>query len=154
MIPPFVAVPGAPHLVLPPGVHWATLAEAGERFGVGDRRNWLFEGVTAAAGALASAGCGSLYLDGSFVTSKIEPDDFDACWDPRGVNAQALDPLLLDFTAGGRRRQKRVYRGELYISGAPVGGGLTFLEFFMVEKHTGGSKGVIGIDLSRTGSTH
>lgn len=147
MIPALVAVPGAPHLVLPPGIHWATLAEIAAQFAYNDRRSWLFEGVTAVADALASAGCAAMYLDGSFVSSKPEPEDFDGCWDPRGVRSELLHPLLLDF-GPGRRRQKRVFRGEMFIGAAAVSGGGTFLEFFQIEKHTGAAKGIIGVELS------
>ena len=147
MIPALVAIPGAPHLVLPPGIHWAQLSEVAEQFAYNDRRAWLFEGVTMVVRSLASAGCSSMYLDGSFVSSKLEPEDFDGCWDPRGVRADLLHPLLLDF-GPGRRRQKRVFRGEMFISGMPMSGGGTFLDFFQVEKYTGNPKGIIGIDLA------
>lgn len=147
MIPNLVAVPGAPHLVLPPGIHWATLVEVAERFAFNDRRSWLFEGITTVAKELTAAGCSAMYLDGSFVTSKPEPEDFDGCWAPQGVRSELLHPLLLDF-GPGRRRQKRVFRGEMFISGGLVSGGGTFLDFFQVEKHTGEVKGIIGLALS------
>ena len=38
-------------------------------------------GLRAALESLKSAGCRTVYLNGSFVTSKEAPNDFDACWD-------------------------------------------------------------------------
>lgn len=144
MIPDFVAIAGAPFAVLPPGIHWASLAEVGLRFAYNERRSWLFEGLAAAVANLAGAGCAAVYVDGSFVTAKPEPDDFDGCWDARGVDPGRLDPVLLNFEPG-RLSQKRSFRGEMFIAGAPAGLGRTFLEFFQTEKHTGAAKGIVGV---------
>ena len=59
------------------------------------------------------AGCRTVYIDGSFVTSKSEPGDYDACWDIDGVNVEALDLVFLDFS-GRRAAQKRKYFGEFF----------------------------------------
>jgi hypothetical protein len=87
-----------------------------------------------------------MYLDGSFVTEKDRPNDFDGCWDPTNVVAHLLDPVLLDFT-NGRAAQKQKYRGEMFIADAPNAGTQTFLEFFQREKLTGAAKGILGISL-------
>ena len=47
--------------------------------------------------ACESASCQTGYLDGSFVSSKLEPGDFDACWDEKGVDLDKLDPVLLNI---------------------------------------------------------
>ena len=147
MIPAFIEVPGAPYLVLPPGIHWATLAEVEERFATTSRRQWLFEGLVQAVNALQEAGCRRLFLDGSFVSAKDNPRDYDGCWDPRGVVAARLDPVLLDFKEG-RRAQKGKYRGELFIAMTRNGTSGTFLDFFQIEKHTGELKGIVGISFN------
>lgn len=64
-----------------------------------------------ALAALNRAGCSRVYIDGSFVTVKREPGDYDACWDIDGVNVEALDSVFLDFSKG-RAAQKRKYFGE------------------------------------------
>ncbi len=87
-----------------------------------------------------------MYLDGSFVTEKEHPNDFDGCWDPADVVASLLDPVLLDFT-NKRAAQKLKYRGEMFIASAANAGTETFLSFFQKEKLTGASKGIVGIDL-------
>jgi hypothetical protein len=147
MIPPFVSARGVPYGILPPGIHWANLEEVAVRFAHTEHRAWLHQGIVAVVAALRAAGCVKIYLDGSFVTGKEHPNDYDGCWDPLGVNAAQLDPVLLDFS-NGRAAQKLKYRGEMFISTAPNGLSATFLEFFQVEKLTGGRKGIVGVSLA------
>lgn len=90
-----------------------------------------------------------MYVDGSFVTVKEAPGDFDGCWDPLDVDGKQLDPVLLDFT-NKRVAQKAKYGGELFPSLAladPAGN--TFLEFFQIDKATGEAKGIVAIDLQK-----
>ena len=37
-------------------------------------------GLGAALENLKNAGCGTVYINGSFVTNKVVPNDYDACW--------------------------------------------------------------------------
>ena len=104
-------------------------------------------GFRAAIENLKDAGCRTVYLDGSFVTSKTYPNDYDACWDEAGVDPTALDPVLLTFDAG-RAVQKAKYRGELFPASVIADtDGPSFLEFFQTDKETGRPKGIITIDL-------
>lgn len=146
MIPPFL--PGG-HL--PPGIHWAGWDEVVARLGVTDRRRRLLAGLALAIADLRAAGCQAVYVDGSFVTSKAEPNDFDACWDRRGVDRRLLNPVPLTFD---RRRatQKARYGGELFPADAVADHrGTRFLEFFQFDNRAGRPKGIIAIDL---GSGH
>jgi hypothetical protein len=59
-------------------------------------------------------------LDGSFVTTKERPGDFDACWDIRFVDDAVLDPTFLDFSQG-RAAQKRRFLGEFFPAQLPEG---------------------------------
>ena len=96
---------------------------------------------------LRDAGCKRVYVDGSFVTNKSIPGDFDACWEEAGVDPIILDPVLLTF-ANGRAEQKMKYLGELFpASSDAVGDGFSFLEFFQTDKQNGGRKGIIAINL-------
>ena len=100
---------------------------------------------------LQSAGCRTVYVDGSFVSSKSEPGDFDACWEEAGVDLDRLDPVLLTFAAG-RAAQKAKYGGELFPASALAGlGEGVFLSFFQTDKETGARKGIVALDLG--GST-
>ena len=78
MIPPFEIDPGEDgRYQLPPGIHLATWPERVERFGTNERRNEIFAGLLRALQALKAAGCQRAFVDGSFVTSKEVPGDFD-----------------------------------------------------------------------------
>jgi Family of unknown function (DUF6932) len=132
---------------LPPGVHAAIWEEIADRFGSTPQRQRLLAGLKTALDALRAAGCRRIYLDGSFVTAKRTPGDFDACWDVTGVDPALLDPVLLIFDQG-RAAQKAKYGGELFPAQLPNGiTGLTFLEFFQIDKQTGRPKGIVVIDL-------
>jgi hypothetical protein len=152
MIPACVKVAGLPFRVLPPGIHWASLVELESRFGQTPRRAWLFEGIVAVAEALRQANCERMYLDGSFVTEKIDPNDFDGCWDATNVIGPLLDPVLLDFD-NGRAAQKLKYRGEMFVAAFLNSGTETFLNFFQREKLTGAPKGIVGVYLRQTDGT-
>jgi hypothetical protein len=136
---------------LPPGIHDATLDEIEQRFATNPKRKKLFEGLKAGILALRAAGCREVFLDGSFISEKPEPGDFDACWDPTGVDASKLDPVLLDFK-DGRRNQKKKYYGEFFVSSASADRTRTFVKFFQIEKHTGKAKGIVRIHLKVSGA--
>lgn len=146
MIPTMVDI-GASSKVLLSGVYDATLEEVRERFATNPRRKVLFKGFSRACKALSSAGCTTIYLDGSFVTSKSIPGDFDACWDPTGVDPAKLDPVFLDFTEL-RKKQKSKYGGEFFLSSSSADGSHTFVDYFQLDKETGFKKGIIRIHLS------
>ncbi len=132
---------------LPAGVHPADWPEFIARFGFSDRRKRLLTGLVAALQSLRDAGCRLAYVDGSFVTAKRDPGDFDACWDVAGVDPDRLDPALLDFTQG-RAAQKAQYGGELFPAELPEGlSGRTFLEFFQTDRDTGAAKGIVSLNL-------
>lgn len=148
MIPDLIRLEDAPYGVLPPGVHFATLPEIEDRFARNPHRAMLFQGIVRVADALRKAGCRTMYLDGSYVTDKEEPEDFDGCWDPKGMTLTSLDPVLLDFSSG-RSSQKREYGGEMFVSiFRPVeDGDANFLDYFQLDKHTQAPKGIIAIHL-------
>jgi hypothetical protein len=134
---------------LPPGVHWATWQEFVERFGATPHRQQLLKKLKSAIDLLSKAGCQVIYIDGSFVTSKENPDHYDCCWDITGVDPYLLDPILLNFN-NGQAAQKIKYLGKLFPAQVQKGiAGKTYLEFFQVDKNTGKQKGIVAIDLGR-----
>lgn len=145
MIPSLVDI-GAPWPVLPPGLHEATLDEVEAAFATDPHRSCLCDGLRRGCEALRAAGCRSVYVDGSFVTGKPNPGDFDACWDTTGVDKDLLDPVLTDFD-DMRRNQKLKYQGEFFPAAALADGKRPFLDYFTVEKTTGLKKGLILIRL-------
>ena len=124
---------------LPPGIHFATWGELVARFGHTPWRRRLLTGLQEALEQLRSAGCRTVYIDGSFVSDKQTPGDFDGCWEEAGVIYDILDPVLLTFDQQ-RATQKAKYGGELF----PATG---FLEFFQIDKERGTPKGIIALDL-------
>jgi hypothetical protein len=143
MIPAFDAVSGN----LPPGIHEATWGELVARYGVTPHRVRLLTGLKEALDALKTSGCRRVYVDGSFVTAKDDPADFDGCWEAAGVNPDLLHPVLLDFS-GRRSAQKARYGGEYFVAHAPADRlGNRFVDFFQRDKVTGEPKGIIAIDL-------
>ena len=135
---------GGPWRVLRPGIHDSTLAAIEARFATTDHRQKLFSGFQDGTTCLFDAGCKNIYLDGSFVTEKQFPGDFDACWDPTGVDLQKLNPVLLDFK-DMRKRQKERFLGEFFPTSSYADNTTIFLDFFQIDKYTGNSKGVICI---------
>jgi hypothetical protein len=135
------------HENLPPGIHHATWNEIVTRYATSVRRGELLDGLLDALRSLKGAGCATAYLDGSLVTSKDHPGDFDACWESDGVTLGRLDPELLTFS-DGRAAQKARYGGELYPAEWPADAdGTTYLDFFQRDRLKQ-QKGIIAIDLT------
>jgi len=63
----------------------------------------------------------AVLINGSFVTRKPRPGDYDLCWSIEGVVPERLDPVLLDFSPSGRRTMKAKYRGDLFPAEVPEG---------------------------------
>ena len=132
---------------LPPGIHLATWQEVTARFGWNEHRRRLLDGLRRGIDALRLAGCATVYIDGSFVTAREMPNDFDACWDIQGVSVALLDPILLIFE-NERAAQKMKYLGEFFPAQAAVdSSGTVFLEYFQFNTRTGRRKGVVAVDL-------
>jgi len=134
---------------LPAGIHWVTWKELESRLGFTPRRMRLLAGLRTALTLLRQAGCRQVYIDGSFVTTKPQPGDFDACWAIEGVEPEKLDPVFLDFSRA-RAAQKARFLGEFFPADLPEGlTGKTFLAFFQTDKETGEAKGILALDLRR-----
>jgi hypothetical protein len=143
MIPPFNQIG-----LLPTGIHIAdSWQEFALRFGQTPHRQNLLSGMKSALGILRGANCQQVYVDGSYVTAKEHPNDFDICWDITGVDPDQLDPILLKLD-DGRIAQKIKYLGEFFpAQWTECGSGKTFLDFFQIDKATGDSKGIVVIKL-------
>ncbi|MBA3831715.1 MAG: hypothetical protein H0X34_07450 [Chthoniobacterales bacterium] len=134
---------------LPGGIHWAEWSEIASRFAGNSHREALLYGLARAVGCLRMAGCTAVFIDGSFVTQKEHPADFDVCWLVDGVDLGALrkiEPAFFSFN-NLRALQKAKFGGELF----PAGGAAettspfrTFLEFFQTDKLSGLRKGIVG----------
>ena len=133
---------------LPPGIHNATWTEIVTRYATSTHRRELLDGLLDALRSLKAAGCGTAYLDGSFVTTSEHPADFDVCWESADVAFDRLDPELRDFS-DERSAQKARYGGELYPADwTATPGGTRFIEFFQCDRITMQPKGIIAVDLA------
>ncbi len=136
--------------VLPPGIHWTTWSEVVGRFGYNQHRKDLLSGMLIGLTALKSVGCINAFIDGSFVTDKVAPNDFDICYDETGIDWNLLllsEPEILEF-GYGRAIQKAKYQGEFFPTCfTETSTNTNFFDFFQINKQTGGVKGIIGLKL-------
>lgn len=134
---------------LPPGVHFCDWQEFVERFGTNDTRRRMIAGLQLAMTQLKAAGCRTIYINGSFVTIKPNPQDFDACYDNETVDIDYLRinaPRLLNHY--DRAGQKAKYRGEIFPSQQAIGNyGINSFELFQRDRQQN-VKGIIAIDLT------
>ena len=135
---------------LPPGIHSATWKEFKTRYGGSAHRKRLLVGLLDALRALRSTGCTLVFLDGSFVTAKQVPNDYDGAWSTTGVDLLQLrenEPVFFDFRYH-RAAQKAKFLGELFPAEMEEGAsGKPFVTFFQTDKESGAAKGVVSIDL-------
>lgn len=106
----------------------------------------MLAGLRSALLSLQNAGCQTVYLDGSFVTSKTNPADYDGLWNSDGVILDLLDPILLDFT-NKQARQKKNFGGELFPNLPAEQAKLALFDLFQIDKTTGRKKGIVAINL-------
>jgi hypothetical protein len=66
-------------------------------------------------------------LNGSFVTAKDEPGDFDACW-AIPDRSRRPRPVLLDLERSPSPEDR--FGGEFFPNVVEAGSGLVFAEFF------------------------
>lgn len=139
---------------LPPGIHSASLTEIELEFGSSTpRRVQLMAGLKQAVANFQQAGVQRIYLDGSFTTSKDEPNDIDGCWSAQGnINEKLLDPLFWNFQSDAdvpifRDAVKAKYGLDFYIAEwTEVGSGKSFPDFFQTNRD-GEPKGILQVNL-------
>jgi hypothetical protein len=122
-------------------------AEIPARFGKNSHRGVLLDGLRRALINLAGAGCRIVLLDGSFVSEKEFPQDYDGAWEPQGVDPNLLDPVLLDFS-NRRAAMKAKYAGELFPASLEATAGILYRDYFQRDR-SGVAKGVLLIELGR-----
>ena len=136
--------------LLPAGVHRASWSEFRDSFATNAHRQFLLDGLQRASHLLRLAGCVELFVDGSYVSTKELPQDFDAAWSMEGVDLvllKRLEPVFFEF-GFGRAAQKAKFFGEFFPAEMQEGNsGKPFLSFFQVDKETGNSKGIVSVDL-------
>ena len=135
---------------LPVGDHQLSWEEILHEYGYNTHRQKLLAGLKKALYSFKIAGCKVVYLDGSFVTIKQYPNDYDCCWLTENVNPDLLDKVLQKYDHIGRKLQKIRYYGEFFPSNLiEKSSGSPFLDFFQTDRETGERKGIVKIDLMR-----
>jgi hypothetical protein len=135
---------------LPEGIWEATIEEVKERYAYNFRRRWHLERLEKAIQLIKDAEGTTLFLDGSFITSKDRPDDYDALTCKAEVG-EKLDGLINKHP----NTQKAEYGGEFYFAenimfDALTGTQKTFLDFFQTDTRSSEEyirKGIIRIIL-------
>jgi hypothetical protein len=146
-----------PHLTaggeLPPGIHSATLQEVEGVFGSNNnQRRSLMKGLKEAIALLKAGNVSKVFIDGSFVSDKDEPNDVDGCWSSIDVVASKLDPRFWDFAdevdfQNKRASLKQEFGIDFYIAEILEGGsGKPFPAFFQTNRD-GEAKGIIEVNL-------
>ncbi len=149
MIPEFESQTGN----LPPGEHQATWEEIVDRFGWNIRRRQLLDGIAESLDLLKAAGCGRVWINGSFVTTKDQPGDFDAVWDTDDVDFDVLDPIFGPLgMAKGRDPQKERFGGEWFPNIVEGNTKTQFARFFQNDRNNL-AKGIVLLRLENWSAT-
>lgn len=145
MIPNYVSVVGSPYGLLPPGIYDATIDEVRLRYAINLRRMELFIGMIAGLENIFRSGSREIYLDGSYITTKAHPNDYEICWSPQFVDPTILDPVFLNF-ANKRYQQLQKYLGEYFpTTFVETASGKPFTEYFQIDRDSGVKKGILRI---------
>ena len=144
MIPEFDPETGYLPYGVHDGVYDASWDEFRIRYDVSFRRSAQLVGMKKFFMVLKDVNCKSVIIDGSFVTDKLIPGDYDGTWDTEGVDWS----LLLSSTWFQNKEQmQKEFQGELYAADTTeLDTNMLFGEFFQIDEW-GRKKGVVRISL-------
>lgn len=133
---------------LPPGIYIVSFEGFIKKYGINYCRNSQLKGLERAIVEFKNGGATKIFVDGSFVSNKINPGDFDVVYDLDEIDDNRIDKLLLDSSIHGRKLQKIHYGGEFFpMSNRADRLGTSFINYFQKDKKTKDPKGIIQIDL-------
>jgi hypothetical protein len=125
---------------LPPGIHLSTFEEFQQRFVYNKKRKELHCKLLDVIILLRKFSCRAVFIDGSYVSSKVLPSDIDLCWDDEDVNFQFVQLMAPDILLSNKERKAKF--------GIDVFPAEYFLAFFQKDKQTEMPKGIIKIEIS------
>jgi hypothetical protein len=138
---------------LPSGVYLALWQELEHRYDSTPQRHALMEGLRTALAELRAAGCPQVYVGGSFITPKPNPNDVDCCFDyAHDLDWSRLAAADLLNTANDCAVQRVRYGCEFHFANmaigqfGPIATTITFLEFYQ-RSVDGEPIGIIALDL-------
>lgn len=146
MIPPFDETGK-----LPEGKHDCTLEELKSRFVYNKKRAEIFDGLMKLIEVLKAVSCGTIYVDGSFVTEKSRPGDVDVCWQEgtgTDLEYEYRNAPILNPSPANRKIHKDFFKADIFPANVmEMGSKKYFLDFFQMDKDTGAKKGILKIDI-------
>ena len=132
---------------LPEGIYLTTWEQFTDRFCYNTTRKILAKYLHIGLLAFKNAGCKEVYVVGSFVTSKLEPSDYEICWNPNGVDTAAIDPLLTFKGDVNHKQQNDKYKGSWVSTALVAQDGRPVLEWFQQDSRISKTKGIITLQL-------
>jgi len=138
-----------PNGFLPEGIHEATFAEVQQKLGFSRKREQLLNKMKYLIEICQLMGCDVIYLDGSFVSAKIAPNDYDACWDCTKNKKQVMSKVCESYLNADSETQKDFFGGEIYpaFAKAPLNEDISILTYFQRVQFCNEHKGIIKIRL-------
>jgi len=135
------------------GIYELTWEEFISEFSFSPRRKYLISGLEKVVKILKEANCECIFINGSFISDKLEPNDWDACFkDTYRMNDYLYNkyPELFD-----QYKCKEKYFGDLFQANAitDISTEIRFLDFFQRikpsrrTKKTIEFKGIVSIKL-------
>lgn len=131
---------------LPEGEFKVSLEKIRASFGDGNpTRKKLMLGLEQACENFKNAGVKNIWINGSFITTKEQPNDIDGCWEYSDrVNLNRLDPV---FLMESRIPMKEKYGLEFFPACFIEGDtGVPFPKFFQTNRN-GEAKGILIVNL-------
>jgi hypothetical protein len=132
---------------LPEGLHNAKWLEFKEKFDFSFKRKKILSGILSFGRLIKQAGGKKIYIDGSFVTNKKIPKDWDGCYCMCELNL-SIASTLIQNTNINRTKIKKEYFGDVFAEDCiEASSGLPFIDFFQRIRGTDKKKGIIVLDL-------
>ena len=131
--------------LLPQGVHYCKWEEFLNVFVFNECRRQLSEGLRRGLEVLHKHKCSLVYIDGSFVTTKLFPNDVDVAFDNRDMDWKGFknrNPEFFDIK-GGDTIQKEKYNSHFFACNPFE---TYFIDFFQFDRN-GNPKGIVKLDL-------
>lgn len=138
---------------LPPGDWKVSWHEIETTFAYNFRRREILAGLKHVCAQLRGHGVRTVWIDGSFVTDKVRPDDADVVYQ---LEVGGDDSDWDDVGPGRRKHMKKYHRVDLWrfpsyqpskSAAGNVGGQITIKEFFESDED-GNPRGLLQVDLT------
>lgn len=126
-----------------------TLVEFEEQFGTTALRKQKIRNATRYFEIFSSCGCTTVYIGGSFVSTKKNPADIDVCFDVTNIDDEKLKKLFPEFFGPNRINKlgeiRRELKCHLFIFDQD---NTRFFEFLQYDRE-GNPKGLVKISLKK-----